>query len=819
MALDRDAVVAANLVENRVIDGIKLLDTINHALHHDFSGDKLSPDLISRGLSSAYQAYAVTSDLSPYGIVHVVDRDGMVIASSDSTIKLPLSVADRYYFRALKDNPSQRFLVGPTVLSRTTSRYVFHIAEPLNNESPAFKGLLVLHGLEAELVKELEASIGRATRVEVSSRNNELIALIPPNPSIYNQQSGVLGQLEKIQREQASLETNQEWIIATSTSPILGLSVYAAESRAAIFREFFETHCLSYLLMVLYLGSAALWYRALSASLKRKIEFTQLEAILEKSLTVIGRMVEFRDPYTQGHQQRVAKMSCDIAVEMGLEPELCRLIYKAGLVHDVGKIGIPIDILRKTSRLTQSELELVRTHPLLGWEILKDLAPRSGIAEIVRHHHERLDGSGYPDQLHGEAIPLASRIIAVADALDAMTSTRPYRTGREIKMALEELERGKDVLYDSDVIMALLRLAGHKAYTLQINSPEHNRPDPQTSGMDTLVHKAMDGLELQDRFEKMVGLSEQTIDSAHDAIFWVDADGQISFVNRAGCELLGYPHEALIGRSLAFIAPAFLKDGWTVVWKQIRSDLRLMHSCWLQPAKGALIPVEITTSLVNFDGSDYGCLFCREYSNRRLQDVEEDQRRFDLENQIRMDDLTEIPNRRGLDERLDYEWRRRSRTHAPLAVLMIDIDHFKTYNDFYGHLAGDAVLKEVAQRIAHTVSRAGDFVGRYGGEEFLAILPGLTESEAIKVAEKIRLTLDHAADERDATGMPRCAQVSIGVASTESAGHSPFTLEDSWQTLVAAADSALYDAKRRGRNRVVSISQLRCSAMTHPHAD
>ena len=185
---------------------------------------------------------------------------------------------------------------------------------------------------------------------------------------------------------------------------------------------------------------------------------------LEDAIQAIAATVEMRDPYTAGHQRRVTQLATAIAAELGLSPERIHGIRLAGTVHDVGEIGVPAEILSKPGHLSANELDLVKQHPAIGYEILKDVEFPWPIAQMVRHHHERLDGSGYPDKLKGEQIPLDTRIISVADVVEAMASYRPYRPGLGIEKALEEVEQHRGVLYDPQVVDACLRLFKEKGF-------------------------------------------------------------------------------------------------------------------------------------------------------------------------------------------------------------------------------------------------------------------------------------------------------------------------------------------------------------------
>jgi putative nucleotidyltransferase with HDIG domain len=187
---------------------------------------------------------------------------------------------------------------------------------------------------------------------------------------------------------------------------------------------------------------------------------------MEGTLHAVSNMIEFRDPYTAGHERRVGIIAADIAREMGWTKERCKNLEYIGLVHDIGKIAIPAEILTKPSRLSYLEYEMVKGHAEKGYEVLKDIDFPLPIAEIIRQHHERMDGSGYPRGLKGEEILLEARIIAVADVVESIASHRPYRPALGVDVAIKEIEVHKGSLFDSGVVDALLNLFREKNYQL-----------------------------------------------------------------------------------------------------------------------------------------------------------------------------------------------------------------------------------------------------------------------------------------------------------------------------------------------------------------
>jgi PAS domain S-box-containing protein/putative nucleotidyltransferase with HDIG domain len=199
---------------------------------------------------------------------------------------------------------------------------------------------------------------------------------------------------------------------------------------------------------------------------QKRLYLSQIEQSMLGTIDAVSAMVEMRDPYTAGHERRVSEIAGAIATEMGLPENDIKGLRIAGSLHDIGKIGCPAEILSKPTRLTPPEYEIIKTHAQLGYDVLKSVHFPWPIAQIVLQHHERLDGSGYPQRLKGDAIILSARIMAVADVVEAMASHRPYRPGHGIEAALKEVEKQSGKLYDPQVVAACLRLFREKGYAL-----------------------------------------------------------------------------------------------------------------------------------------------------------------------------------------------------------------------------------------------------------------------------------------------------------------------------------------------------------------
>ena len=236
------------------------------------------------------------------------------------------------------------------------------------------------------------------------------------------------------------------------------LTIYSADTSA--FDED-ELALLSGMADDLAFGVLILRARVASATnLKR------LESSMESTVAALAATVEIRDPYTAGHQRRVADIAVNVGALLGLSDHRLRGLKFAATIHDIGKLSIPAEILSKPGKLTTIEHELIKAHAEAGFEIVKDIDFPWSVAEIIRQHHERLDGSGYPRGLKGEQILLEAKILTIADVVEAMSSHRPYRPAKGVEAALDEITQGRGSLYDAEVVDACLRLFGVRGYKI-----------------------------------------------------------------------------------------------------------------------------------------------------------------------------------------------------------------------------------------------------------------------------------------------------------------------------------------------------------------
>ncbi len=202
-----------------------------------------------------------------------------------------------------------------------------------------------------------------------------------------------------------------------------------------------------------------------------QLSLDHIKKVMDGTIQAMALAVEMRDPYTSGHQARVAELAQAIAEEINLPAGDVEGVYMAASIHDIGKISLPAEILSKPVRLTEIERKMIQAHSRMGYEILKGIDFSWPIAQTLLQHHERMDGSGYPNGLGGKEILIGARIVGVSDVVETMASHRPYRPSIGLDKALEEIFDNKGTLYDEQVVSACLKLFNEKGF--EFSEPQH----------------------------------------------------------------------------------------------------------------------------------------------------------------------------------------------------------------------------------------------------------------------------------------------------------------------------------------------------------
>ena len=514
------------------------------------------------------------------------------------------------------------------------------------------------------------------------------------------------------------------------------------------------------------------------------------------NLRALSSALSAKDYYTLGHAGRVAAYTAMLGRELGWPDDRLEELQNVAFLHDIGKIGVSDRVLLKAGPLTSEEWELMRQHPGISAEIVRPLFDSELVAG-VRHHHERFDGSGYPDGLRGTQIPLVARAMCVVDCYDAMSCERPYRPALSYRQCLAELRRCAGVQFDPQMVTAFLRVLQHlrrrRTWVTKLASQAAQLIDPTTHA---LLRTRAD--EERAEYHEMVA-ALRAFRETHPPLRFVttfalqgdqcitvlDTGETDSEISHCGDPWLAEDELARVLAQESTLANVLTADDFGV-WVSGIAPLR--------DEKGTIVAavtvdVPVVESLARDQQTDRSHTLAAMLQSAAI--------RFSrAEVEAITDGLTGLYNHRYLHERLEEELKRARRRKSTLALLFLDCDHFKIYNDTYGHKAGDAALARIA-RIIESGSRRIDLAARYGGEEFVLVLVDTDTAGALLVAERIRA-------EVEASGAKGGAPltVSIGVAGyPQDAGARDERRNDADQFAGKAADGSHDRAAESGKQR------------------
>lgn len=557
-------------------------------------------------------------------------------------------------------------------------------------------------------------------------------------------------------------------------------------------------------------------------------------------ITSLAMAIDAKDRYTCSHVNRVREYAVAIARQLNLSDDDLEAIRIAALLHDIGKLGIPEQILSKPDRLTAEEFEIVKTHVTLGAMILEPVRFPWPVVPIVLAHHERWDGTGYPKGLAGEEIPIGGRIVAIADVFDALTSARPYRTAMTKEEAIAFIRSQSGRQFDPKVVEALvavlpaveerlrqMELLDEAATSGQSETATDRAeivrlptlsPEPRIaaevlerisrSGEETLaLYELMDLITARPDTETMLELI-----AAKVGRFVPHSTCVIYLVTEEGEEL----ETALAtGLKKELFAGMRIRVGEGVSgWVAARNELVMNASAGLDVARRLkpFEPLELSATLsvpLMGEGQAIGVLSLYHtgynvYRPRHLRLLSliaehagpalERARQFTRTQQLALEDsLTGLPNARALFYHLECQIRQSEREERSFVLLMADLDQFKAINDRWGHLEGDRVLRQVARRLQLAV-RETDLVARYAGDEFVIVLPDTDPETAAPIVTRIRKAVDELCLGEEALS----PGISIGQAVYPEDGGDP-------RCLLGAAGVRMYSDKavRKGSVRGV----------------
>src|SRR5258706_721961 len=503
-------------------------------------------------------------------------------------------------------------------------------------------------------------------------------------------------------------------------------------------------------------------------------------------------MIEGRDGYHEDHPRRIAADAVSVGERRGLDDAALRDLRYASLFHSLGKIGIPATILAKSGPLTPEERKIVQEHPLLGARILESIEFLRSVVPIVRHANERWDGSGYPDGLIGDKIPLLARILAVAIHAEAVLADRPYRPALSPEARLAELGSVAGAWYDPTIVGEFVSMIeGRGAVAAAEVEVGASRELAILAEIMPEFHTLLD---MQQLLRRILAILERHMaGSAFTILLREESTGDLVVSSAAGArtDLAGPPR-----------VPAGLGlSGWVVEHgeAQIVDDVRSDPGYLGDPQ----IRSEMVVPLVS-SGRAIGALVVSHpavgvYGQRDLTllqavaaqiataiDVAELHER--LKRAANTDALTGIHNYRYFYDRLEEEIARAARRENSLAVAFFDLDKLKAVNDTYGHLAGNEVLRTLGRSIGAQV-RTEDVPARYGGDEFAIVMPDTPRDEAEKVVTRLMEVLENAEVELQDGRRIRMPELSWGIASYPLDGRSARELVDN-------ADTRAYARKR-----------------------
>jgi diguanylate cyclase (GGDEF)-like protein/putative nucleotidyltransferase with HDIG domain len=579
-------------------------------------------------------------------------------------------------------------------------------------------------------------------------------------------------------------------------------------------------------------------YLAKLAAEKKQVEIEKghaedVAALHLRTIESLALAIEAKDHTSHQHLKRVRVFAVEVAKELGFSEEEIEALRAAALLHDIGKLAIPEHIINKPGRLTPEEFEKMKIHTLVGSEILERVAFPYPVAPIVRSHHERWDGSGYPDGLSGEGIPRGARVLAAVDCLDALSSDRQYQSAVSLDAAMEKVESMAGSAFDPRVVEVLKRsyreldaMAKSNATPVEEAAMANEQrvesiPEPSL-GFEALAPVAGSANEAD--FLSSIASARQEaqvmFELSQDLGNSLSLGETLSVLSVRLRKMIPYDSMAVFLLKDGRLIPELVSGdnfrrlssltigmgeglcGWVAEKRKpiVNGDpeaeagyvgdrakfttLRSVLAVPLEGLNGVVGVLAMYRAEQNAFSADHLRILLAVSSKIALS-VENALKYQQAEDSATTDYLTGLPNARSLFVHLSRELSRCRRTGSTLAVMVCDLDHFKQINDLYGHLEGDNLLKEFASRVKE-VCRGYDYVARMGGDEFVVVAPGLSEQASGEKASRLnQLAVESG---KKITGR-ELVGLSVGTAFCPGDG---FDVE----RLLAEADRRMYSMKK-----------------------
>jgi len=557
----------------------------------------------------------------------------------------------------------------------------------------------------------------------------------------------------------------------------------------------------------------------------------EVSGVLQRTIEGLALAIDAKDHTTHQHLHRVRTYAVEIALELGLGEQDLAAIRAATLLHDIGKLAVPDHIINKPGRLTQEEFEKMKIHPTVGADILDKIAFNYPVASIVRAHHEKWNGQGYPYGLKGEEIPIGARILAAVDCLDALSSDRQYRKALPLDEAMKKVAAAAGTSFDPKVVEILQRrylelesLAVRRLEESQTDAHSFNysvergeqpdagfelnlnrRPGSHSDFLSSIASARQEAhtlFELSQDLGNSLSLDETLSLFAMRLRRLVPYDSIVAFIRKGDLLVPEFVSgenfrllsslEITVGTGLCgwvaqnarpivngnpSVETGFVQDART-------SELRSALAVPLQGLNGPVGVLALYQAEANAFTSDH-LRVLQVITSKLALFIENALKYRQAESSAISDFLTGMPNARALSMHLDQELARCKREHSTAAIMVCDLNGFKEINDRYGHLAGDKVLKIFAG-LMRKACREYDYPARMGGDEFVIVAPNMTPGSVSERATLLNAMAQQAS--REVCGSDLLS-VSLGAV---------FYPQDGSDTehLLAEADRKMYAAKQ-----------------------
>jgi len=594
-------------------------------------------------------------------------------------------------------------------------------------------------------------------------------------------------------------------------------------------------HALGWEVAILVLPIVYWIYRSYRAYLNRlEAEKKHSEEIADLHLRTIEALslaIEAKDHNTHAHLRRVQTYAIQLGKDLGLSDAELNALRAAAMLHDIGKLAVPEQILSKPGRLTPEEFEKMKIHPVVGAEILDRVQFPYPVVPIVLSHHEKWNGTGYPQGIGGEAIPMGARILSVVDCFDALTSERPYRRAMSAQAAIEHLHAESGMSYDPRVVEAIekryieleqvVSSAANTKSIFETVSPTNRLVVPSAGFADVpkaaevraasflasivsarqeaqllfeLAQTLGNSLSLRETLSVVAVRLKEMI--PHDLIvFYVTEQERLipRYVHGVDYDLF-HALQIPLGQGIAgWVAQhekPIINGDPTAEFKHLgdSSVVTMLHSALsvpLQGRNGAAGVLSLYLRGKQAFTKDHLRLLLAASSKLGLS-VENALQFESAKDSASTDFLTGLPNARTICAHLEAEIARSERSKTPLAVLLCDLNGFKSVNDNFGHLVGNKLLQEIAKNL-HGICREYDLIGRLGGDEFVLVLPGFDPNSTQQFLSRMIVAVQ---DASKAVCGDTSVSASVGAAYYPEDGATS-------EALLSEADRTMYEAKER----------------------